>query len=58
MEINVNKFLILILMTIFALPACRERGPAEEAGRNLDEAASDLGDRVREIGDEISDSVQ
>jgi hypothetical protein len=58
MEMNVNKFSILILMAIFALPACRERGPAEEAGRNLDEAAAAFRDRAGEISEELGQSAR
>lgn len=41
---------------IFALVAC-EKGPAERAGENIDDAIDDAGRKIEDAGDEIDRSV-
>ncbi|MGI9013611.1 MAG: hypothetical protein ACR2GY_05095 [Phycisphaerales bacterium] len=40
--------------TATMLTAC-EKGPAEEAGDNIDDAVDDAGDALEDAGDEIED---
>jgi predicted small lipoprotein YifL len=37
---------IVLLAALFALGACHREGPAEKAGRQLDQAGKDLKDAV------------
>jgi hypothetical protein len=39
--------LILVSFALLALIACRQEGPAEKAGRNIDQAGKDLRDAVK-----------
>jgi hypothetical protein len=38
---------ILCAALLFGLAACEREGPAEKAGRSLDQAAKDVGDALR-----------
>lgn len=54
--LQVKRFL---MMLVFALPlmACDSQGPAEEAGENIDDAASETRDRLDDAGDRMQDAV-
>lgn len=41
------RILLLIVAGCFLLSACHREGPAEKAGRQLDQAGKDLRDAVR-----------
>jgi hypothetical protein len=41
------KLIMLSLALVVALAACRQEGPAEKAGRNIDQAGKDLRDAVK-----------
>jgi hypothetical protein len=41
---------VWVLATVSVPMACRERGPAEEAGRDLDRGIEDLGREIEDIG--------
>jgi len=36
---------------------CDEKGPAEKAGENIDNAASDAGHQLDKAGDKVSDKI-
>ncbi|MCP5202417.1 MAG: hypothetical protein H6977_20665 [Gammaproteobacteria bacterium] len=36
----------------------RQAGPAEQAGKQIDEATSRIGDKVEQIGDDMQDAAQ
>jgi hypothetical protein len=42
----------------FALTGCHDPGPAEEAGREIDEAVEDARDALDELGDEAEEAVE
>ena len=44
----------LLLMTLFAC----EKGPAERAGENIDEAVDKVGDQIEKSGDDLEDAVR
>lgn len=52
-----KKLSLIFLMSLFAIAACREPGPAEEAGRNIDEALEDLGEQAQEVCEEVAGAV-
>lgn len=54
-----SKTLILssILVSMFALTACEQKGPAEELGENIDEATEDIGNAVEDACENVKDSV-
>jgi predicted small lipoprotein YifL len=37
----------IVVLALVALAACRQEGPAEKAGRQLDQAGKDLRDAVK-----------
>jgi predicted small lipoprotein YifL len=39
---------LIVLLALVALAACRQEGPAEKAGRQLDQAGKDLRDAVKD----------
>ena len=38
---------LIVVLALLALCACRQEGPAEKAGRQLDQAGKDLRDAVK-----------
>ena len=46
--------LLLAVMSLTTLPACREKGPAEKAGEKIDKAVDDVKDKAKEAADKVS----
>ena len=46
-----------LLAGTFALTACEKEGPAEKAGKKLDNAAEKAGDAIEDAGDKVEDAV-
>lgn len=42
----------------FALTGCNDPGPAEEAGREVDDAVEDARDAMDEMGDNIEEELE
>jgi len=40
--------IIILSLALLALVACRQEGPVEKAGRNIDQAGKDLRDAVKD----------
>jgi hypothetical protein len=49
--------LLLALFTLAALVACQE-GPAERAGRNIDNAADKAGRSIERAGEKVRDAAK
>lgn len=61
MSTNLRSILLavgLILVAGMALTGCREPGPAEEAGREIDEAVEDARDALDELGEDAEDALE
>jgi len=58
MKITLKKFstLLLSIMFAFSLAACSE-GPAEEAGEELDEIATDAGNAVEDACEDAKEAT-
>lgn len=41
------RILVILLATLLAVSACHREGPAEKAGKQLDQAAKDVKDAVK-----------
>ncbi|MEO8165063.1 MAG: hypothetical protein ABI619_06655 [Betaproteobacteria bacterium] len=48
---------IVLALAIAGLTGC-EKGPAERAGQNIDNAAKKAGDKIEDAGDKIKDAVK
>ena len=48
---------LMIVIALAALAACNREGPAEKAGRNIDNAASKVGKGIENAGDKVRDAV-
>jgi len=55
-----QKVALVLLMaaSLIALPACREKGPAEKAGEKIDKAVDDVKDKTKEAADKVEDKVK
>ena len=48
----------LIIGVLLTLPACHsQEGPAETAGKNIDQAVEKVGEKIQIVGEKIQDSV-
>ena len=48
----------LMFLASFVVTGCREPGPAEEAGREVDEAIEDARDAMDDAGDEVEEALE
>lgn len=58
---TLKKLLLMSLGVILfvGFVACqKEEGPAEQAGKEVDEAVEKLGEKVEEAGDKVQDATQ
>jgi len=48
---NLKKFMIalVLVISVFGIVGCEEKGPAEKAGKKLDKAAEDAADKVNDL---------
>jgi len=46
---------LLFGLTTAVLPGCREKGPAEKAGEEIDEAVDDAKDAIDDAVDDLKD---
>ena len=51
------KFITLSMLLVFGLSACDKPGPAETAGKNIDQTMEKAGDKINEAGDKINDAA-
>jgi hypothetical protein len=48
----------LIVLLGFALIACEQEGPAEEAGEKVDEAVEEASEKVEEAGEAVEEKAE
>ena len=48
---------LILMLALVALAACRQEGPAEKAGRNIDQAGKDVARSVDKAGQNIRDAA-
>lgn len=46
------------LLSLFALSACEQKGPAERAGEQIDQAAESMGDKIENATDSAGKTVE
>jgi hypothetical protein len=50
---------LLITTALIALPGCmKKEGPAEQAGKTLDDAAESVGEHIENAGEAIQDAAE
>jgi predicted small lipoprotein YifL len=48
---------LMIVIALAALAACNREGPAEKAGRSIDNAADKAGRSIEKAGENVRDAV-
>jgi predicted small lipoprotein YifL len=48
---------LVIVIALAALAACNREGPAEKAGRQIDQTADKAGRSIEKAGDNVRDAV-
>jgi predicted small lipoprotein YifL len=51
-------YLAIVVLSLLALAACEREGPAEKAGRALDQAVDQAGRNVENAGKDIRDAAK
>lgn len=46
-----------LLISMFALAACEQKGPAEELGEKIDNAATDAGNAIEDACEDVKDAA-
>jgi predicted small lipoprotein YifL len=49
--------LVAALVLVSALPACREKGPAEKVGEAIDDVSRETGDTLEDAADKMEDAL-
>lgn len=57
---NIKNLILVTAITLMSISvtACQEKGPAEKAGEEIDNAAENLGDKIEDATDEAGDKVE
>lgn len=58
MKLNTLALSALLLTTMIGLSACQEKGPAEKAGENIDNAVEDMGDKIEDATDGAGEKLE
>ena len=48
---------LILMLAVVALAACRQEGPAEKAGRNIDQAGKDVARSIDKAGENLRDAT-
>ncbi|MBC7206165.1 MAG: hypothetical protein H5U27_06580 [Methyloversatilis sp.] len=58
-DMNIHRTIAATLVAAFAftLAACEQEGPAERAGKALDNAVEQAGDKIENAGDKAKDAL-
>lgn len=58
MKFNTLALSTLVFTTVIGLSACQEKGPAEKAGENIDNAVEEMGDKIEDATDGAGDAIE
>lgn len=50
-------YLFCLLAFFAAVTGCEKEGPAEKAGKKVDEQLEEAGDTIEDLGDKVEDSL-
>lgn len=51
------KFIALSILLAIGIAACDKSGPAESAGKNIDQTMEKAGDKMDDAADKVGDSI-
>ncbi|KJS00855.1 MAG: transporter [Desulfobulbaceae bacterium BRH_c16a] len=51
-------FTVVLCALVLVLTNCQQDGPAEKAGKNVDETLEEAGKKIEKVGDAINDKVE
>jgi len=54
---NIISTALIASALLIAIPGC-EKGPAQKAGKSIDNAVDNTGDQIEKAGDAIKDTAQ
>lgn len=54
-RISEIAMVIALSFALAGLAACEKKGPAEQAGEKIDDAAKAVGDKLEEAGEKVKD---
>ncbi len=49
------KFIVISMLLAFGIAACDNSGPAETAGKNIDQTAEKAGDKINDAADKVEE---
>ena len=58
MKLNKLSVAALAIFLMLGITACDKKGPAEQAGENIDNAAENMGDQVEDATDDAEDKLE
>ena len=50
--------ILIVIAALLALAACKQEGPAEKAGKQLDQAGEKAGKAIEQAGKDIRDATR
>lgn len=51
------KFIVISILLVAGIAACEQSGPAETAGKKIDQTANKAGDAINNAADKVEDSM-
>ena len=59
MNLKFNRYLTIVLCAlVLVLTSCQQDGPAEKAGKKVDQTIEKAGEKIEKVGAAISDKVE
>jgi hyperosmotically inducible protein len=57
-RINNRFFTVILCALVLVLTQCHQEGPAEKAGKKVDQSIEKAGEKIEKVGEAISDKVE
>lgn len=54
---SLQTAMLVALLALGGVAGCEKEGPAERAGKTMDDAVEDVGDKLEDAGDKAEDAV-
>jgi len=56
--LKIGLMIPVLALVLAAVPGCKEKGPMEKAGEQVDKAAEKTGDAIKEGADKVKDATK